>query len=215
MRFLYPLLSLALLLGLAAPAAALDLTDPLGRLVFDSDCTDSFDTPAVSVTTDILTHTNWDSISEAIDPDANLGDATQTSGSADGWCDSTPWVISGAITTTASRDLYVGPVSIDGNGLMLSVRSNPNVTSYQTIFMFDSADEGVQDAYMSTGANTTTNPEVELFGPWEETGGDVSDDAGNVPIPTAPLYLRFDLNGTGTFGVDWKAWPIKAPQPRR
>ncbi|MEE8386110.1 MAG: hypothetical protein V3S01_09350 [Dehalococcoidia bacterium] len=107
---------LALLLALPAQGITrLDRT-PIELMTA---CTDSFDTPATTDGTNLATIANWDTEAEAVDPSANINDAVQTTGSADGWCDARPWVIEMTTNETlaGSKSQFIGPFTFPAQGV--------------------------------------------------------------------------------------------------
>lgn len=202
----------SLVLLLAAPAwAAPDYFDLyVSKRLFDSDCTDSFNVPA-TVTGSILDTNDWDTPAEAINPDLNRRVGVQTSGSADGWCDSDPTLAKGTISVAgAAEALYFGPVNMPPQGLLLPWNFSTVVTNYSWDFIYTPLwDTTFARNYMSMTNITTTGALQMLVGPLTETSAQISaSDAA--PIPSGvPLYLRVDLVGTGSWVVDAELHPLK------
>lgn len=202
---------LALVLALAFPltAGALDLAGDNGsRVLIDADCTDDYDTPATTVG-DITTVTTWDEPSEVIDPDDNLFDSRQTSGSSDGWCDDEPWVIYGVITTGTNETLFIGPVTYPRrySGFYYSWIMSVIGTSYSFDWM-------LVPPYVSNPANS----DLDVLGQIGDTSGTAQNmywvgqlfDEGTDQIAGHSFWpwpegsatlLRLDLNGAASWDL--------------
>lgn len=189
---------------LASPAQALDLSP--GRQFFSATCTDTNDTPATTVNVDVSDLTNVDGFNEAVDPDLNLGDAAQTSGSADGWCDDTPWIIKADWTTAGNSGIYVGPLTgFSREGIFFLVEITAMTA---TDYSFDLVFEVPWDAtdfhtwHKSADLTDTTGTQFIPLGAREDTSsGSEVTDWGVFPSGL-PIYLKFDMDGAGNFDFD-------------
>lgn len=214
------LLALVLVAAFASPALA-DATSPgtrldRPRLLFDAGCTDSFDVPAVTVTTDILVETNWDTIAEAVNPDQNLGDAVQTSGSADGWCDATPWVISGTRITAGDEDLYIGPLILPRGGVYgnLRVGGTPGL-DIVPVFRFNPPwSSPSTDIHSSITPIAAASTVLWYYGPDDD---DNWTNSNMVAAASAPfgggqsMYLHVNIDGAATWVFDLAWYPVVLP----
>lgn len=192
--------------ALAGPGSSgLDLSVP--RLIFDQDCTDLYDVPATTVNVDLTTTANWDTVEEAINPDLNKHDAPQTSGSPDGWCDSTPVVIKGSLTIGAVEDLWIGPLRAPGQGFYQQYKFDTVVTNYSTDYMIQTLwDPGVTRAFALSADGSSTAVVTQLVGP----GTEVSSQIGTfetAPLPRTDIYLVIDLNGAGAWAFNFGTIP--------
>lgn len=191
-----------------AEVSALRLDRP--RILFDSDCTDSYSVPATTVNLAVNTLTTWDSLVEAINPDRNRQDAVQTSGSADGWCDATPWIMKGSITTGADTNLWLGPFIAPDLGFFLSYQFSALATTYSFDVWYKlpwSTNTG--DILMSFADSNSTAALGVPYGPYDPTNSQLTG-GDNMAFPSGMVfYLMLDLNGAGTFTFDAASNPIK------
>ena len=206
-----------------ASAAEARNANPLGmrtdrpRHFIDRDCTDIYNVPATTDGTVLTTLTNWDTMAEAVNPDANLDDAVQTSGSADGWCDSEPWKIKGAYTSGASSSVFVGPLIVDGNGFFLTWYFPTIVTSYQ--FFFGYSPELAPTSFRQLGGSaalTSTIVNLAEILPIHATSASATSSQytafDNFFWPSGrPIYLQITTTGAGAFAYDVEIVPIKQP----
>lgn len=180
----------------AAPGdLGFDLTKP--RILFETACTDSNDTPATTVNIDLTNTDNWDTVQEAINPDRNLRDAVQVSGSADGWCDAKPWVVKGLFNVTTAQDMWFGPIHVNPSGVYISTNMNNIGTNWAWLMDFVPGWPGATaDSLMFHAVSTSTANTLVLFGPFVDDAGPVGDSE-HAPFPVGvKIYLRFDANGT-------------------
>lgn len=203
---LFALIIAALLLPSFA-SADLDLAKYGSWQIFDSDCTDSFSLPAPPVATDLTITNNWDTVAEAIDPSLNKDAPAQTSGSADGWCDATPWIIKLSHTHGADEDVFVGPFKMPAEGFYWQF--DPGTLTVTTFsvdwgFIRPWAPTTFTNIWLEADSSSTTGI-LRLIAPYNEGSSQVT--AGDYgPQPATPLYLKVDINGAGDFTMD--AWVI-------
>ena len=172
--------------------------------IFDQDCADTNDTPATTDGTDVSDVTNWDTRAEAVDVLGNLGDAVQTTGSADGWCDATPWVIKANWTTAGDEELFIGPFLLPANGLYIHWSSPTIITDYDIIWQFDNTWAATETVFASVlNVSESASDLVYLFAPTALAAGhDELDDYNVNPMPNRPLYLQVGLDGAGAWLIN-------------
>jgi hypothetical protein len=174
-------------------------------LLFDADCTDLYDTPNTTDGTDVSDENNWDTFAKAVDVMGNLGDATQISGSPDGWCDATPWAINGTIVMATDEDLYIGPFMLPADGIFVHSLFATVGTNYNFEWIFDNSWDTSQSDFVVPGTPTTaTTSVIQYFGPFSTVASDgtVVDSLGEHPILNTLVYLRLDLNGAATWAMN-------------
>ncbi|MEE8386111.1 MAG: hypothetical protein V3S01_09355 [Dehalococcoidia bacterium] len=204
------LLSLILLFALPSHAVY-DLGEKRIQLM-SATCTDSNDTPATTSGQDLTTTTNWDfqGGTEMPDPSLNLEDAEQVSGSADGWCDTTPWVIAmNAVVEGGDVTQVIGPFIYPAQGWYVfqecdSVGTDLNYRwDVQTPW-----EENTSSTPIYTMTDVTGTRNLLYFGPHEDTV------AGGVtkPIPGDMRgVLLWGRDGAGTWTCD--VWILPALNP--
>lgn len=213
---------LASLIFLTAPALAafdssgiraskspsgMDLTRP--RVWVDQTCTDSFNTPATTTNVNLTTVANWDTMLEAINPDKNIGDAVQTGGAADGWCDTTPWVIKGTFTMGATQVLWFGPFSnIPKQGFNLIWDFDAIITNYQWFFSYTTGiNSGTANSFLNHGgmtASTTLGPLQAEISPFPPSGSQFAAFDNFWFMQGRKQFLKLTTTGAGvfTFGLE-------------
>lgn len=176
------------------------------RVWVDQTCTDSFSVPATTVNVNLTTVGNWDAMNEAINPDKNIGNAVQTSGSADGWCDSTPWVIRGTFTMGASQNLFLGPFrNIPKQGFNLVWDFDAIITNYAWWFGYATGINlgSYRDLGGMAASTTLTTLQAEIIPTtWSSSVFSTFDNFQF--IQGRPQYLRLATTGAGvfTFGLE-------------
>lgn len=205
-------LLVVLALLIATPAFALDLSRE--RVIFSVDCTDTNDVPATTVNIDVSDPNNYDSQSESIDPDRNLGDAVQTSGSSDGWCDATPWVIKGVIVAGSSEDLWIGPVSFAKAGVAVVWDFDAIGTSFSVDLTFRRP--GFLNTIQAAAFTDETSPFAGymLLGPHPVADSLATLAAVQPFMAGAEYFLRVDLNGAFTWQFAIGTYPLSNPNSR-
>lgn len=202
------LASLVFLMVAASPSVAVEkLIFDRSQTLFDSDCTDTFSVPATTVNVNLTTTTNWDTFAEAVNPALNKDDAAQTSGSADGWCDATPWIMKGTFTIAADEELYIGPFGVPPTGFYLFWDFSSIGTTYSFDLGYKTPWAAVWDDFMLFADSTVTSPIFAYYGPTDNNLS-VSVDPSFGPFPSGlDYYLFIDLNGVGTFTWDMTVQP--------
>lgn len=168
----------------------------------DSGCTDSFNVPATTDGTDLTDPTAWDSMAEAINPAANVDDAVQTSGVADGWCDDTPWQWTGIVTIAGDEELYIGPVSFPTPGLFWFIDVDTIVTDYNIKLNVNAPwSATLARPIAQSGAVTALAIQSGYFGPTPEgTTQLVGADQSALPAGVN-YYIVFDIDGAGAWDL--------------
>lgn len=175
------------------------------RALFENGCTDSFNVPATTVGVDVRTLTNWDTMAEAINPDKNINDAVQTSGSADGWCDSYPWVIKGSVTGAGL--VYIGPLkTFPYQGFLVEANYAAAAGNYQYAICHKATyDVSVcRNDGLTTAVSTTASNLVWDFVPTFSNSASQYSVADNFWFPEgrdAYLTINFASAGAYTFGL--------------
>lgn len=190
--------------------AGMDMTRP--RVWVDQTCTDTFNVPATTTNVSLTTVANWDTMEEAINPDKNIGDAVQTSGSADGWCDTTPWVIKGTFTMGASQNLFFGPLlNIPKQGFLIDYDFDAAITTYGWWFGFRSGlnvsgSVGFFQPYAGQTGVATLGPTISDVSPITSSAGSQYqvnfDNAWFVQGRSQYINLRTTGAGVFTFGME-------------
>lgn len=216
MRLLAILASLIAFVAVPSIASAADYFDMYpGKVIFDAICTDLYDTPAVTVTTDITTGANWDTYSEAINPDLNLNDDVQTSGTPDGWCDSQPWIIKGDFTFAADEDMFIGPIRYPTEGLYWNVDVDAVVTDWDArVYILTPWGAGnALDTWANIPVIAAAGINLWFWGPapldnWDNT---TLLAAGSGPVPGATLYLFVGCDGIGDCDFSLATYSARRP----
>lgn len=195
--------------------SGMDVSRP--RVWIDQTCTDSFNVPNTTWATrtgltNLTTVANWDTIVEAVNPDQNIGDSVQASGTADGWCDAQPWVIKGTFTMGASQTLWLGPfMNIPRGGFYMNYDFDAIVTNYGWVFAYTTGlnygVNGVQFLGGNSGITTLGPVHVEV-GPVNQANS-VITTFENFFFPLRPMYLRLSTTGAGVFTFGLETLPIK------
>lgn len=178
------------------------------RILFDSGCTDSFNTPATTVNVNLTNLANWNSMATAVNPDRNINDATQTSGSADGWCDSAPWIIKGT-TTSGNNTVYLGPFkSIPNAGFMLEWNFSAAAGNYQFFFCHKAAyDTSVCRTEGGNAAIATTGDLTAEISPFPPVSSQYST-FDNFWFVDRPTYMRITFASAGTYTFMLATTPV-------
>lgn len=197
---------------LTKPSGGRDLTGlryDRPRLIVDVTCTDSFNTPATTVNVDVRTLTNVDTMAEAVNPDRNINDAVQTSGSADGWCDSQPWVMKGAHTGTGT--IFFGPLkNVPYQGFLLNWNFTAAFGNYQFSFchknLYDVAvcqQDGTMTATASLGA------QLGEVTPITSSAGSQYTSFDNFWFPQGrEFYMRLNFAAAGAYTYSVEIVPL-------
>jgi hypothetical protein len=170
--------------------------------LLDADCTDSYDTPApFGDATVVSNENNWNTFAKAVDIMSNYSSAVQTSGSADGWCDATPWVINGSITMSSNEDLFLGPFRFPGSGVAYRsiFTSLAGSGAYDIIHMTqNSFNTSTTDIASLTTPINDTNASFWFWTPWAiTTAGD--EPYSVTPVPNQSIYIKLSLTGNTTW----------------
>jgi hypothetical protein len=213
MRVLYLTIAFLTALALSWQAHA-DPVRPFRAtwVVFDSDCTDLYDTPVpAGGAVDLTAVANWDTFPEAYPLQDNLSARVQTSGSPDGLCDDSPATVLGTWTIGADTDLYLGPLKMPAaGGYLLTDFVTVGGTDWQfdVILASPFAPTTATELWRS-GAQTTLLPALFALGPVPVTSSQVSVTE-EFPWVTDAVYLRLDLDGAGTFTLDAALLPYRS-----
>ena len=190
--------------------SGMDLTR--ARVWVDQTCTDAFNTPATTTNINLTTVANWDTVLEPINPDKNIGDAVQTSGSADGWCDTTPWVIKGTFTMGASQTLWLGPFyNVPKQGFVMNWDFDAIITNYQWLFAYRTGlNNGVNGVQFLGGqtASTTLGPIQAEIAPVNAAPSTWATFDNFYFVQGRPMYLRLATTGAGVFTFGLETLPI-------
>lgn len=191
--------------GLSADGFRLDRA----RIWFDSGCTDSFNTPATTVNVNLTTIANWNSMATAVNPDRNVNDATQTSGSADGWCDSSPWIMKGSLTGAGT--VYIGPFkTIPYQGFLLEWNFSAAFGNYSFFFCHKSLLDTTlcrQDG--GNAAIATTGNLVADITPGNPGAASQYASFDNFWfVQNRPSYLQLTLAGAGAYTFSVATEPV-------
>lgn len=190
----------------------MDLTRP--RVWADQTCTDSFGTPATNEgAVNVLA--NVDTMEEAINPDNNIGNATQTGGSADGWCDSTPWVMRGTLTMGASQNVFFGPFyNTPKQGFILSYDFDAIITNYRWWIGHRSGlnvtgSVGVFTTDIGQTVSTTLGPIQHEITPGNAGGPSQYGTFDNAWfVQGRKMYLNLATTGAGVFTFGLETIPV-------
>lgn len=191
------------------PKDAYGLRLDRGRILFDVGCTDAFNTPATTVNVNLTTLGNWGTMDTAVNPDRNINDAVQTSGSADGWCDSSPWIMKGALTGAGT--VYLGPLkNIPPQGFMLEWNFTAVAGNYSYFFCHKSSydtsycrTEGGNSAIATTGDLTA---EITPGVPAAPSQYSAFDNFWFVQ--GRPTYLRINFAAAGAYTFSIATVPV-------
>lgn len=187
-------------------------------LLMDEDCTDSFSLDATgrAIPNGVdfaATQTNlFDTIGEAIDPSLNYGYGPQTSGSADGWCDSHPWVLEGDMTFAATEQVFFGPLVTDLPGFLIATNAvTVGGTNYSVnIYMESSWAADGLIALATTTAATGTGNNLWRFVTLAE-GDSSSQITATDPIyygSNQKVYIRLNNTDAGDLDLNIMIVPI-------
>lgn len=192
------------------------------RVWVDVGCTDSFNVPNTTWATrtslaSLTTVANWDTMEEAVNPDENIGDAVQTSGSADGWCDATPWVIKGSFTMGASQNLFLGPfLNIPKQGFLIGHDFDTIVTNYSFWIGYRSGlgisgSTGVFQSYIGHSAATSLTSNIAEVTPITASLGSqyVANFDNAWFVQGRRQYLNIRTTGAGAFTFSMETVPLQ------
>jgi hypothetical protein len=183
------------------------------RVIFDRSCTDTFNVPATTVNVNVATIANWDTLAEAVNPDRNVLDAVQTSGSADGWCDSRPWIIKGTFAPGGATQVYVGPIqNFPKQGVHMFWNAQLAPGNYQHWFgvnvNMDSAGAVFHTLAALTAAAASLGPINYNISPVAVGGSQyVAFERFQVPVGV-PLYYRLNFAGAGAYSASMMVTPL-------
>lgn len=198
--------------------AGMDMTR--ARVWADQTCTDTFNVPNTTWATrtglaSLTTVANWDTMEEAVNPDENIGNAVQISGTADGWCDSTPWVIKGSFSMGASQSLFLGPfLNTPKQGFILAYDFDAIVTNYRWWIghrsgLNVSGAVGVFQTDIGQTASTTLGPIQHEITPGNAGSPSQYGTFDNAWfVQGRKMYLNLATTGAGTFTFGLETIPV-------